>query len=53
MKKISAKAKPVQKADVAADAQTDTPVEPEEASEPMGRSVDELKARLNTIKNFI
>lgn len=44
MNKISAKAKPVQKADVTVEAQTDTPA---------GRSVDELKARLNTIKNFI
>lgn len=44
MNKITAKAKPVQKADIPADAQTDTPA---------GRSVDELKARLNTIKNFI
>ena len=50
MNKISAKAKPVQKADVTAEAQTDTPAQPEE---PAGRSVDELKARLNTIKNFI
>ena len=50
MNKISAKAKPVQNADIPADAQTDTPVQPEE---PAGRSVDELKARLNTIKNFI
>lgn len=50
MNKISAKAKPVQKADIPADAQTDTPAQPEE---PAGRSVDELKARLNTIKNFI
>ena len=48
--KISAKVKPVQKADIPAPAQTDTPAEPEEAT---GRSVDELKARLNTIKNFI
>ncbi|MBQ1554549.1 MAG: Clp protease ClpP [Clostridia bacterium] len=38
MNKISAKRKPVQ---------------PEEPSQPMGRSVDELKARLNTIKNYI
>ena len=50
MNKISAKVKPVQKADIPAPAQTDTPAEPEEAT---GRSVDELKARLNTIKNFI
>ena len=50
MNKISAKAKPVQNADIPADAQTDTPAQPEE---PAGRSVDELKARLNTIKNFI
>lgn len=50
MDKISAKVKPVQKADIPAPAQTDTPAEPEEAT---GRSVDELKARLNTIKNFI
>ena len=50
MNKITAKAKPVQKADIPADAQTDTPAQPEE---PAGRSVDELKARLNTIKNFI
>lgn len=50
MNKISAKTKPVQKADIPADAQTDTPAQPEE---PAGRSVDELKARLNTIKNFI
>lgn len=50
MNKISAKVKPVQKADIPAPAQTDTPAEPEEAK---GRSVDELKARLNTIKNFI
>lgn len=47
MNKISAKAKPVQKADIPIS------VQPKEASEPMGRSVDELKARLNTIKNFI
>lgn len=54
MNKISAKAKPVQKADISAAAQTDTPAKkPEETSEPVGRSVDELKARLNTIKNFI
>lgn len=50
MNKISAKVKPVQKADIPAPAQTDTPAEPEEAT---GRSVDELKARLNNIKNFI
>lgn len=50
MNKISAKVKPVQKADIPAPAQTDTPAEPEEAT---GRSVDELKARLNAIKNFI
>lgn len=50
MNKISAKTKPVQKADIPADAQTDTPAQLEE---PAGRSVDELKARLNTIKNFI
>lgn len=50
MNKISAKVKPVQKADIPAPAQTDTPAEPEEAT---GRSVDELKAHLNTIKNFI
>ena len=50
MNKINAHAKPVQKADIPADAQTDTPAHPEE---PAGRSVDELKARLNTIKNFI
>ena len=50
MNKISAKVKPVQKADIHAPAQTDAPAEPEEAT---GRSVDELKARLNTIKNFI
>lgn len=50
MNKISAKVKPVQKADIPAPAQTDTPAEPEEAT---GRSVDELKTRLNTIKNFI
>lgn len=50
MNKITAKAKPVQKVYIPADAQTDTPARPEE---PAGRSVDELKARLNTIKNFI
>ena len=50
MNKISAKVKPVQKADIPAPAQTDTPAEPEEAT---GRSVDELKARLKNIKNFI
>lgn len=44
MNKISARVKPVQKADIPAPAQQE---------EPMGRSVDELKARLNTIKNFI
>lgn len=48
MNKISAKTKPVQKADIPAPA-----AEPEKPSEPVGRSVDELKARLNTIKNFI
>ena len=47
MNKISAKAKTVQKAAFPALA------EPEKPSEPVGRSVDELKARLNTIKNFI
>ena len=47
MNKISAKAKPVQKADIPA------PAEPEKSSEPMGRSVNELRAHLNTIKNFI
>ena len=46
MNKISAKVKPVQKDDAPA-------AEPEKPSEPMGRSVDELKKRLNTIKNFI
>ena len=50
MNKISAKVKPVLKADILASAQTDIPAEPEYAK---GRSVDELKARLNTIKNFI
>lgn len=44
MNKISAKARPVQKANIPAPAQQE---------EPAGRSVDELKARLNTIKNFI
>lgn len=54
MNKISSKAKPVPKADTAVPAQTDAPAaEPEKPSEPMGRSVDELRARLNTIKNFI
>lgn len=53
MDKISAKVKPVQDADIPVPVQTDVPAEPEEASEPAGRSVDELKARLNTIKNFI
>lgn len=54
MNKISAKAKSVPKADTAVPAQTDAPAaEPDEPNEPMGRSVDELRARLNTIKNFI
>lgn len=53
MDKISAKVKPVQDADIPVPVQTDVPAEPGEASEPAGRSVDELKARLNTIKNFI
>lgn len=48
MNKISAKTKPVQKADIPTPA-----AEPEKPSEPVGRSVDELRARLNTIKNFI
>ena len=50
MNKISAKVKPVLKADILASAQTDIPAEPEYAK---GRSVDELKARINNIKNFI
>lgn len=50
MNKITAKVKPVQKANIPAPAQTNAPAEPEEAT---GRSVDELKKRLNTIKNFI
>ena len=54
MNKISAKAKPVQKADIPAHVHMNAPAaEPKKPSEPMGRSVDELKARLNTIKNFI
>lgn len=52
MNKICARAKTVQKADIPAPAQAETPAEPE-TGEPQGRSVDELKARLNTIKNFI
>ena len=52
MNKISAKVKPAQRVKIPA--QADIPAaEPEEATEPMGRSVDELKAHLNTIKNFI
>ena len=50
MNKITAKVKPVYKEDIPAPPQTDNPAEPEET---MGRSVDELKARLNTIKNYI
>lgn len=44
LNKISAKMKPEPKAE------PDTPAEPEQ---PQGRSVDELKKRLETIKNFI
>lgn len=52
LNKINAKAESVQKA--AAPVQRDAPAEEqEEAGEPMGRSVDDLKARLNTIKNYI
>lgn len=57
MNKINAKAeaemKPVDVEPEKAETQAEGTPEPEAAEKPAGRSVDELKARLETIKNFI
>ena len=54
MNKISAKVRAVKKADISDTSANDAlSAEPEEETELVGRSVDELKKHLNTIKNFI
>lgn len=54
MNKLSSKTTSEKEAEPTASAQTAAQAgQPEKADKPMGRSVDELKARLNTIKKFI